>query len=398
MRQGAAGAIATVDTLGPDQAAVADVSIALAVNDAAAAAVPVRLRGPADVVGIDAHQVVRTDPRPGTSDFEPNCFPSIEFDRADFPWLFTPARANANAQLRPWLCLVVVRKQDGVQLASTRRRAAADAADRGAGEAVRRAARSEGLLGLGARAGGGRQAPSNPNAVGDALNGAPQLSLSRLVCPRLLAPNTDYIACVVPTFELGRKAGLGLPIADADLTAANALAPAWTLTATAPLQVQLPVYYSWEFRTGAGRRLRVAGAAPDDFASPTGLGQRTVDIGAARLPAARPRSRRRAAVKVEGALMPLTGSDAPGALVRSGRRRRSSSRSRTIVNQPGLNQVIAPTANPLLAPPLYGRWHAGARTVHARRGELVRRAESRSALARRPRRSARRSFRSIRKR
>ena len=33
-------------------------------------------------------------------DFEPNCFPSIEFDRADFPWLFTPARANTNGQLR----------------------------------------------------------------------------------------------------------------------------------------------------------------------------------------------------------------------------------------------------------------------------------------------------------
>ena len=56
---------------------------------------------------------------PNTTDFEPNCFPSIEFDRADFPWLFTPARANTNGQLRPWLCLVVVREQDGVQLTST---------------------------------------------------------------------------------------------------------------------------------------------------------------------------------------------------------------------------------------------------------------------------------------
>ena len=70
------------------------------------------------MVGIDRHQVVRTDPRPATTDFEPNCFPSIEFDRADFPWLFTPARANTNGQLRPWLCLVVVRQQDGVQLTS----------------------------------------------------------------------------------------------------------------------------------------------------------------------------------------------------------------------------------------------------------------------------------------
>ena len=119
VRQGAAGAIQTVDTLGPGQSAVADVSITLAVNNDSLPPVPVRLRGPADVVGIDAHQVIRTDPRPSTSNFEPNCFPSIEFDRADFPWLFTPARANANAQLRPWLYLVVVRKQAGVQITST---------------------------------------------------------------------------------------------------------------------------------------------------------------------------------------------------------------------------------------------------------------------------------------
>ena len=58
----------------------------------------------------------------------------------------------------------------------------------------------------------------------------------------------------------------------------NAMAPAWTLTATAPTQVKLPVYYSWQFRTGEG----------GDFASlarrlkinvPAGLGQRTVAIG-----------------------------------------------------------------------------------------------------------------------
>ena len=45
-------------------------------------------------------------------------------------------------------------------------------------------------------------------------------SRSRGSCARgCLSADTDYIACVVPTFELGRKAGLGLPIADTDLTA-----------------------------------------------------------------------------------------------------------------------------------------------------------------------------------
>ena len=359
VRQGAAGAIDTVDTLGAGQPAVADVSINLAVNNDALPPVQVRLRGPADVVGIDAHQVIRTDPRPGTSDFEPNCFPSIEFDRPDFPWLFTPARANANAQLRPWLCLVVVRKQTGVQLAST-----ADSplpTLRIAGDAKAFAELPD-LRDSWAWAHSQAAADNttNPGAVGNALNGPPHLSLSRLVCPRILAANTDYIACVVPTFELGRKAGLGLPIGDADVVAANALAPAWTLTATAPLQVQLPVYYSWEFRTGEGgdfaslaRLLRIA--------SPPGLGQRAVVIGEPGFPFTEPVSPS-TTVEVEGALLPLTGTPPP---VRwSDQVAPVFEKSLAlIVNQPGLNQVIAPTADPLLAPPLYGRWHAGRATV-----------------------------------
>ena len=36
--------------------------------------------------------------------------------RADLPWLFTPATASADGRLRPWLALVVVRRQDGVRL------------------------------------------------------------------------------------------------------------------------------------------------------------------------------------------------------------------------------------------------------------------------------------------
>src|SRR5689334_12311586 len=107
VRQGVAAAITTVDTLGAGQHGVVELSAALTVNGSPTPAVPVRLRGPADVVGINANQVVRMDPSPGTSDFEPTYFPCVEFDRPDFPWLFTPASADPSAKLRPWLCLVV---------------------------------------------------------------------------------------------------------------------------------------------------------------------------------------------------------------------------------------------------------------------------------------------------
>src|SRR5262245_25156098 len=360
VRQGAAGAIARVDTLGPTQPAVADLSIALAVNgDPLVPPVAVRLRGPADPVGIDANQVVRTDPRPGTSDFEPNCFPAIEFDRPDFPWLFTPARANTNGQLRPWLALVVVRQQAGVELTSTMDSAL---------PVLKIAAPAQPFAELPdlreswAWAHGQVAADDSgqPAAVRAALNGAPHLSLSRLVCPRILAANTDYLACAVPAFELGRKAGLGLPIADTELTAVNALAPAWTLTATTPVQVLVPVYYSWSFRTGAGddfqslaRKLRIT--------SPSGLGQRTVVIGQPGFPlpgSVSPST----TVQVEGALMPLSGTPPP-VLWADPVAPAFETALAPIVNRPGLDQVAAPSADPLLAPTLYGRWHAGRTSV-----------------------------------
>src|SRR5262249_2684467 len=219
-------------------------------------------------------------------------------------WLFTPACANTNSQLRPWLCLVVVRKQDGVQLTSTANTPL---------PTLQITAPAKPFVELPnlqecwawAHAQAAANNGSGPNAVKAALDGAPELSLSRLICARVLIPETDGSACVVPTSDLGRKAGLGLPIADTDLTATNALAPAWTLTAAAPTQVQLPVYYSWRFRTGAAgdfeslaRRLKRS--------VPQGLGQRVADIRhpGFELPATFPGM---ATVKLEGALMPTTG-------------------------------------------------------------------------------------------
>src|SRR5688572_14353706 len=105
----------SIDKLAAAQPSVITMQVRLVVN-AEPVQKTLRLYGPGDVTGIDPHQVVRTEPKPRTTDFEPNYFIAIEFDRPDFPWMFTPAKANAQGQLRPWVCLVVVRKQQGVEL------------------------------------------------------------------------------------------------------------------------------------------------------------------------------------------------------------------------------------------------------------------------------------------
>jgi hypothetical protein len=347
VRQGAASAIKTDDTPGGTQPGVTTVAAKLTLNGGALPEVQVRLRGPADVLGIDPNQVLRTDPRPAALDFESNCFPSIEFDRPDFPWLFTPARANPSRQLRPWLCLVAVARQSGVSL------------DTPAGATLP-------VLRIAGPAKPGVELPDLKDAwawahaqvaadtasrlpVGDALNGGPELSLSRLVCPRILAPDTEYLACVVPTFDLGRRSGLGLPVTDADVAAADALKPAWLSGAAAPTEALLPVYYHWEFRTGPGGDFQsiVSGLTPD---LPDGLGRRTIDISR---PGFNPGGATTA--ELEGALKPIHppgGAAPPDSLP-------PPAFQTTLAGLLNAPAAAAAGTDPVLAPPIYGRWHAG---------------------------------------
>ncbi len=93
VRQGAAAGIQTID-MSANQAGAVSVTVNLRINATPPLQQRVRLYGPGDVTGIDQQQIVRTEPRPQSSDFEPNYFPAIEFDRPDFPWLFTPAKPD----------------------------------------------------------------------------------------------------------------------------------------------------------------------------------------------------------------------------------------------------------------------------------------------------------------
>ena len=66
------------------------------------------LHGPGDVTAIDTRLVLRTDPKANARNFEPNYLAIVDFDPPDFPWLLTPASANGDDRLRPWLVLVVL--------------------------------------------------------------------------------------------------------------------------------------------------------------------------------------------------------------------------------------------------------------------------------------------------
>ena len=229
----------------PGVALTARVRLPVSVRVDGAGDVPatVRLHGPGDVTGLGPGQIVRCDPPAGTTRYEAGYMPQVQFARADLPWLFTPAApGSAKSRLRPWLVLVAVRRQDGVRLApnpggplpaleiAAPAVPAAELPDLEQSWAWAHAQIAG--LGVGAR-------------PVDVLTSDPGRACSRLICPRHLEPDTAYLACVVPAFKAGVKAGLGELVTAED---EGKLEPAWP--AAPPNRVRLPVYHAWEFATG----------------------------------------------------------------------------------------------------------------------------------------------------
>ena len=291
----------------------------------------VRLYGPGDVTGVTAAQIVRRDPAPGTSRFEAGYMPQVQFARADFPWLFTPAApGTARTRLRPWLVLVAVRRGDAARLQPGSPLPVLELDDP-ASElpdlAQSWAWAHAQITGLAA---GARPA--------DALAADPGRACSRLVCARRLEPGTAYLACLVPAFAVGVKAGLGQPAPDD-----AKLDPAWGATPAGPLR--LPVYDAWEFATGPEGSfetlVRKLHPAPLDAttARPPDLDLSGAGSG---LPAG-------GVIGVQGALR-VPGRDDPPAWPDAAR----------MPFQTALGRLLGTTAPDTLAPPTYGQVQAGA--------------------------------------
>ena len=349
-RQGVATAIRAKDTLKPGMVGRVSLPVSLRVNDRADTSlqVQVELYGPDDITGIDARQVVRTEPVHYTANVEPNYFPAVEFDSPDFPWLFTPAASNNQGRLRPWICLVVVRKQEGVTLTADPERPLP-------------------VLGIKAPARPDLELPdlgeswcwahtqvvtgNNGQAIDELLAKNSEKTVSRLLCPRELEPNSEYVACIVPTFNSGRKVGLGDSLSAEDT---KTLTPAWTSGTAAPPEVLLPVYYHWEFGTGVGGdfeslvRLLQARPLPEDVGvrdmGVQKLGFGLKDLGLLRL---------------GGALRPPNYDDADEAKKIT---KTFKDGLRKILNIPGTRAKKIDT-DPIVAPPVYGGWQAAQSTV-----------------------------------
>lgn len=249
VRRGLTVALTETDTLGAGPLlparATAQIGVTLAGANAGTLTTPpaMHLYGPGDVIAIDTRLVLCTDPKPNMRNYEPNYLAIVDFDPPDFPWMLTPALANNDGRLRPWLVLVVLeRTKTGAPKMPPQgplpviRVKAADVTTELPSLAESWAWAHAQVV---------SKAGDSVGVQAD-LQHDPASNASRLVCPRRLEPNKDYVACVVPAFEPGRLRGLGL--AQSRPEAMAMLAPAWDTNVQG--DVVLPVYYHWEFSTG----------------------------------------------------------------------------------------------------------------------------------------------------
>jgi hypothetical protein len=363
MRQGLlAGMTTAADTGNTSAAGHLVLSIRLRINDTRDVDVPLHLYGPGDVTGLDAREVIRTEPQHFMSDFEPNYFPLIELDRPDFPWLFTPTVPDGDRRLRPWICLAVVRKE-GATLTSganqplpvleCSRRELPTLTESWAWAHTQIVSSSTNV-----------SDPLSHQALKQVLKGSPERTLSRLLCPRRLDPNTAYYACLVPTYEVGRKAGLGEPVTPEEEQAFN---PAWSsdLGGGTGEHIKLPVYFHWEFSTGLAGDFESLARLLVLKRLPTTVGLRPMDV------------------SNPGWGMPKLQPDAPGAVLDLGgalqtpetnpRPWPDESRTafqqalREILNTPAAQDPASPEPA-VLAPPLYGQWYAKQQTAPTAEG------------------------------
>jgi hypothetical protein len=362
------------------------VSVKIMADDAERASVlqEVALLDSGDIVGINRSAIVKTEPAAGTKNFEPNFFPYIEFYEEDFLWRYSPAKAANDLRLRPWLSLVVLQENEFEYVNG--RSTATSRTIRILREPVSDLFPPPSQIWAWAHVqvnDGNLLANelANPNLrnqrIADSLKANPNLGVSRLLCPRKLKSSTSYFAFVVPSFERGRLAGLGGK--KNEIEAAGKFEPSWDGAGNA--KNIFPVYYEWNFQTGTEDFEALAKKITPKDLGGTDVGRLWMDVSninygnlfdyKGNLEPQKPE--RKGFLPFEGALR-LVGTPTPNMTQRTGDPEKEfvtnfsrlinlgvQYRQKTKAElQWSVSALGRENDDPLLVPPIYGKWYTAA--------------------------------------
>lgn len=327
---------------------------------------PIALYGPGDITGIDRRAIIRTEPRDWNTNFEPNYCAAIEFYDEDMPWRYTPAAPGATGRLRPWVSLVVLAENEFTDGRNAKGKPLpyVEVSDLSVfPKAEELWAWAHVHVNRSLAANDDEHISSDMDAVIPKLQALlrenADLAYSRIISPRRLVPKTGYHAFLMPSFEAGRRAGLGLDLGDVAATAS-----AWDAPGR-PDPTSFPYYHRWYFSTGETgdfeSLVRLLKPRPVD----PRVGFRDMDMvkPGSGVPGFAP-THEGGVLRLGGALRPPT---RPGERVPSDDwdavfPQPLQEKFADLINLPDL-YLDQGHPDPVVAPPLYGRWHAFASRV-----------------------------------
>ncbi len=362
LRKGIGAKINQPDNLGMGSSPVlerATVPVDISVNESAVHK-DFALYGPGDIIGINPKLVVRTEPLNWITNFEPNYLPFIEFYDEDFAWRYTPASANGN-KLRPWIALIVL-KESSVEIEQEFTK------NDNRMPLPTVTVKSASSLPLNNQIWAWAHVHTNESheadsefeeflkSLHDLNNPASDKIISRLMSPRKLSENTAYRAFLVPSFETGRLAGLGM-----DTTTTDSQAPSWSINSDG---VELPVYYEWFFRTGENEDFESLVKLLEPRVMDSRVGIRNMNgaspgfgmVNGTDLGSILPLTSDQMVIGLEGALKAPTTLSRPESLDLS---KPFFTELQDVVNFPSNIAKISNNAtDPVVSPPIYGENHA----------------------------------------
>lgn len=214
----------------------------------------IELLGPADIKMLSRNAIIRVSPAE-TGDVRINCkyCPFIEFYEEDLPWRYTPLEAE-HPDFHPWLTLIAVKEDEMkvymqgsikvVELNLTAERYTEVFP-------TLKVLKDVGHVQIDTdddRIENNNDTSQTESLVNEILNDNPNCGKSRILCPSKLEPDTVYNILLIPSYELGRLAALGLGIDFADLNTC-AWEPTLEEQMKRPNGMAFPLYKKWKITT-----------------------------------------------------------------------------------------------------------------------------------------------------